>query len=173
MEFRYRQPRIEQVEDVEKYVPGGYHPVDIGDRLENGSHYYTVLHKLGFGGFSTVWLTRCSLGGHYYALKILTADLPESQGQDLSILRGLKNDGFEHPHIVNLHESFEVSGPNGTHTCLVLPALGPRLEELSGRETLAPEMRYKICQQVAAGVAGLHERGICHGGTNLSQPDRV
>ncbi|KAG8158231.1 hypothetical protein KVR01_011992 [Diaporthe batatas] len=165
MEYRYRYPRMEEVEEVERYVPGGYHPVDIGDRLgpEDGSHYYTVLHKLGYGGFSTVWLTRCSQDDHYYALKILTADLPESQGKDLKILQSLKNDGFEHPHIVHLYESFEVSGPNGSHTCLVLPALGPILDEVYGKQTLAPETRYQICQQVATGVAALHERGICHG----------
>lgn len=33
-------------EDVKKYVPGGYHPVDIGDEIAQ----YTVLHKLGSGG---------------------------------------------------------------------------------------------------------------------------
>lgn len=172
MEFRYRQPRMEQVEDVEKLVLGGYHPVDIGDRLgpEDGSHCYTVLHKLGHGGFSTVWLTRCSRDDHYYALKVLTADLPESQGKDLTILQGLKNDGFEHLHVVNLYESFDVSGPNGTHMCLVLPALGPSLDGVYGKEILAPEMRYQICKQVTTGLAALHERGICHGGTIAPQP---
>lgn len=139
--------------------------MDIGDRLgpAGGSHYYTVLHKLGFGGFSTVWLTRCSRDDRYYALKILAADLPETQGKDLTILQGLRDDGFEHPHIVHLHESFEVSGPNGTHTCLVLPALGPSLHEHPVRKTLAPEVRYQICQQVATGVAALHKKGVCHG----------
>ena len=140
--------------------------MDIGDILgpSGGSHCYTVLHKLGFGGFSTVWLTRCSRDEQYYALKILTADLPQSQGNDLNILQGLKDDGFEHPHVVKLYESFEVSGPNGTHMCLVLPVLGPSLDEHSVRETLAAETRYKICQQIASGVAALHEKGICHGG---------
>lgn len=157
---------MEDVENVEKYVPGGYHPVDIGDQLGpvGGNHCYTVVHKMGFGGFATVWLTRCSRDKQYYALKILTADLPQSQGKDLTILQYLKDNGFEHPHVVKLRESFEVSGPNGTHTCLVLPALGPSLDH-SAKEALAPVMRFKICQQIASGVAALHERGICHGGT--------
>lgn len=158
---------MEDVEDVEKYVPGGYHPVDIGDCLgpEGGSHFYTVLHKLGFGGFSTVWLTKCSQNEQYYAVKILTADLPQSQGTDLTILQGLKDDGFEHSHVIELYESFEVFGPNGTHLCLVLPALGPSLNDPSVKRVLAPEMRFKTCQQVARGVAALHERDICHAGT--------
>lgn len=166
MDFLYRQPRMEDVEDVEKYVPGGYHPVDIGDQLGpvGDSHCYTVLHKLGFGGFSTVWLTRCNRDKQYYALKILTADIPQSQGKDLTILQGLKDNGFKHPHVVELYESFQVSGPNGTHSCLVLPALGPSLDDLSVKRALAPEMRFQMCQQVASGIAALHERDICHGG---------
>jgi serine/threonine protein kinase len=33
---------------------GGYHPVCLGDTFKNGR--YKIHHKLGFGGFSTVWL---------------------------------------------------------------------------------------------------------------------
>lgn len=173
MDFLYRQPRMEDVEDVEKYAPGGYHPVDIGDRLgpEGGSHVYTVLHKLGFGGFSTVWLAKCSQNKRYYALKILIPDLPQSQGNDQTILQGLKDGGFEHSHLIELYETFQVSGPNGTHSCLVLPALGPSLDTLIVKRTLSSEMRVQICRQVASGVAALHEKDICHGGT-LPPPER-
>lgn len=137
--------------------------MDIGDRLGPGSHFYTVLHKLGSGGFSTVWLTRCSRDNQFYALKVLVADLSQSQGKDITVLQGLKDEGCEHPHVVKPYESFEVSGPNGTHLCLVLPALGPSLDNLPVKEALTPEIRFQICQQVVSGVAALHERGICHG----------
>ncbi|XP_044715592.1 uncharacterized protein HRG_10773 [Hirsutella rhossiliensis] len=53
--FRYRQPQMACVEDVEKYVPGGYHPVDIGDVIHTGEQSYQIIHKLGHGGSSTVW----------------------------------------------------------------------------------------------------------------------
>jgi serine/threonine-protein kinase SRPK3 len=80
---------MEDVEDIDKCVPGGYHPVDIGDRIrpEGIDYDYTILHKLGAGGFSTVWLSLFSWDDRCYALKILTADLPPSQGNDLAILR--------------------------------------------------------------------------------------
>lgn len=170
-DFQYRQTRKEDVEGVEKYTPGGYHAVDIGDRLgpAGDKHHYKILHKLGFGGFSTVWLARCSRDEHYYALKILTADLPQTQGKDVIILQGLKDDGFEHSHVVKLYESFEVTGTNGTHTCLVLPALGPSLDNQSAKSALASKTRYETCHQIASGVAALHERNICHGGALSSQ----
>lgn len=95
--------------------------------------------------------------------------IPKLQGKDLTILQGLKDNGFEHSHVVELYESFQVSGPNGTHSCLVLPALGASLDDLSVKKALAPEVRIQMCQQVASSVAALHDRDICHGGA-LSPP---
>jgi hypothetical protein len=43
-------------EDLVQYCSGGYHPVHLNDRFKNGR--YEILHKLGFGSFSTVWLAR-------------------------------------------------------------------------------------------------------------------
>src|SRR5690349_10818350 len=36
------------VEDLEDYAPGGYHPTLIGDTFCSGR--YTIVHKLGYGG---------------------------------------------------------------------------------------------------------------------------
>lgn len=38
------------------YRPGGFHPVALGDTLKDGR--YKIYHKLGYGGFSTVWVAR-------------------------------------------------------------------------------------------------------------------
>ena len=43
-------------EDPNWYRPGGYHPIHLGDRLKDGR--YEIVHKLGFGGFATVWLAK-------------------------------------------------------------------------------------------------------------------
>jgi hypothetical protein len=44
-----------RVEPVEAYRQGGYHIVHIGDILgPAGAKQYKIIHKLGFGGFSTV-----------------------------------------------------------------------------------------------------------------------
>jgi serine/threonine-protein kinase SRPK3 len=44
------------LEDFENYTTGGFHPIIIGDSFQNGR--YKIVHKLGFGGYSTIWLTR-------------------------------------------------------------------------------------------------------------------
>jgi len=43
-------------EDLEDYCQGGYHPVHIGDTFSGGR--YTIVRKLGWGHFSTVWLAK-------------------------------------------------------------------------------------------------------------------
>ena len=56
------QASSDEEEDPKDYRRGGYHPVKVGDRFSNGR--YTVLSKMGWGHFSTVWLSwdsRCGL----------------------------------------------------------------------------------------------------------------
>lgn len=43
-------------EPLHRYRQGGYHPVTLGECLKSGR--YKVLHKLGWGGYSTVWVAR-------------------------------------------------------------------------------------------------------------------
>jgi serine/threonine-protein kinase SRPK3 len=49
-------------EDLTDYQPGGFHPVHLGDTFSKLPHSenprYRILHKLGSGSFSTVWLAR-------------------------------------------------------------------------------------------------------------------
>jgi len=43
-------------EPMHRYRPGGYHPVALGDSLSDGR--YKVLHKLGWGSYSTTWAAK-------------------------------------------------------------------------------------------------------------------
>jgi hypothetical protein len=54
-EPRFLLPQLggADTEDVERYQRGGFHPVHLGDVYDER---YRVVHKLGAGGFSTVWL---------------------------------------------------------------------------------------------------------------------
>jgi hypothetical protein len=58
-EFKKKKKKLDESEDeneeepTKEYVQGGYHPVKIGDSFIGK---YKVVHKLGWGYFSTVWL---------------------------------------------------------------------------------------------------------------------
>lgn len=43
-------------EPLHRYKKGGYHPTGRGDLLKDGR--YKILHKLGWGSYSTVWAAR-------------------------------------------------------------------------------------------------------------------
>ena len=76
-----------EVENLEEYRVGGYHPTIIGDTFHGGR--YEVAHKLGFGGSSTIWLARDRQLQKYVALKILAAH--EAESNEAEILRLLSS----------------------------------------------------------------------------------
>ena len=55
-ERKYKFSGLWSIEEIQLYQPDGFHPVSIGDIYANGR--YKILHKLGYGGSSTVWLAR-------------------------------------------------------------------------------------------------------------------
>ena len=164
MQWIYRDPNLDGVEDVEKYIVGGYHPVNIGDIIGEKDKRYEIIHKLGSGGFSTVWLASLIDKQQYYALKILCAN--STDDMEPKVLQYLQQCAAAHPNISSLDDFFQINGPNGLHYCLVLPVLGPSIKDMSQRQ-LPESLRHEASQQIANGLAYLHSLDICHGGTFL------
>eukprot|EP00887_Chlorella_sp_A99_P000093 scaffold16.g93.t1 len=142
-------------EDEEDYKRGGYHRVQVGERFKGGR--YTVLHKLGWGHFSTVWMVRDEESGGQAAMKVVksAAHYTEAARDEVTLLtqaRGAAG-GFaggrpraggrlcaagdpapikEHdPHdakcCVRLLDSFDHTGPHGRHVCMVFEVMGDNL----------------------------------------------
>ncbi|RBR18534.1 uncharacterized protein FIESC28_05989 [Fusarium coffeatum] len=70
--FRFECPQVDNSEYVEAYETGGLHPVHLGDRYDNDR--YRIVHKIGFGDNSVIWLARDSVLSSWVALKIVRAD---------------------------------------------------------------------------------------------------
>ncbi|POR36997.1 Serine/threonine-protein kinase SRPK [Tolypocladium paradoxum] len=152
-------------ERLAQYRPGGYHPVCLGDTFKEGR--YRVAHKLGWGGFSTVWLARDNLLAQWVALKIATAD-STSESRELSTLQSLQRDGAS-DYIPHLLDSFTHRGPNGVHQCLVSELLGPSVDTVvtdyhTVGDRLEPEIILRISRQLLQALASVHEAGYGHGG---------
>ncbi|KAK3372347.1 kinase-like domain-containing protein [Podospora didyma] len=164
-------------EDSEDYCKGGYHPVTIGEKFNNGK--YTVIRKLGWGHFSTVWLSRDNTTGKHVALKVVrsAAHYTETAKDEIKLLSKIVQANPNHPgrrHVVSLLDDFEHKGPNGNHTCMVFEVLGENLlgliKKWNHRGIPMPLVK-QITKQVLLGLDYLHrECGIIH--TDL-KPENV
>ncbi|KAH7907716.1 kinase-like domain-containing protein [Hygrophoropsis aurantiaca] len=74
------------LENINYYRKGGYHPVHIGDIMHNR---YRVVNKLGYGAYATVWLVKDLDSGQYASLKIIAAEATNS-ASEIAVLRHLK-----------------------------------------------------------------------------------
>ena len=71
-------------------------------------------------------------------------------------------------HLMTMTDSFQISGPNGTHECLVLELLGPSVAgylDARSMERLPGTLAKTIAKQALLGLCFLHERRIAHAGT--------
>ncbi|KAF8332972.1 kinase-like domain-containing protein [Amanita rubescens] len=174
---QYRPCRFDSVENLELYAPEGLHPVSIGDVFADGR--YKVLHKLGYGGSSTIWLARDSVSGILVALKVLPAyksTKPKDEIEELVISQKLDaliastHHAARH-NIQTIKDSFIEEGPNGTHVCLVSELAGPSVRVMSfpgggrleGSTRLRGDLAREVAKQTATVMELMHSAGLVHG----------
>ncbi|KAE8150635.1 kinase-like domain-containing protein [Aspergillus avenaceus] len=157
---------VEEVERLDFYVPGGYHPVMLGDEFCSGR--YRIAHKLGFGRSATTWLAEDMENHRLVALKISTAESADRthEVEILSRLAKAKSNLPGQAIVQNLLDCFTIAGPNGIHRCLVTDAARLNMNEVKEypyhRLLPLPAAR-AIATQLVLGVQFIHSQGIVHG----------
>jgi serine/threonine-protein kinase SRPK3 len=170
---RYIPSRLYNIEDIEDYEPGGYHPISIGDTFDQGR--YRILHKLGFGGSSTVWLARDHREGkdrgRIATLKAIRADISSQETPELAISQRLLQPLLPSADFQTVDHHFLVQGPNGSHRFLIYPLAGPSILAMSdsprrvaGSRRLRADLARKVAKQVASTLHHMHCAGVVHGG---------
>ncbi|KAI9151484.1 SRSF protein kinase 3 [Paramyrothecium foliicola] len=162
---------VEDVEPPERYRPGGYHPVHVGDHFCNR---YKVVHKLGFGSYSTTWLCWDERTSAYVAIKIAVAEA-EHQSEN-RILRYLTDHG-SNPNttpgkdfIPKLLDDFNIQGPNGTHRCFVTAPARMSISDArqaSFKQLFHAPVARAIAAQLVQAVDFIHSQGVVHSGSYL------
>jgi serine/threonine protein kinase len=101
---------VSDEESEDGYKVGGYHPMKISDEY-NGK--YTVVKKLGWGHFSTVWLVR-NKRNEYSAMKVIKSakHYTETAEDEIKFLRKIQAEGG-HNRLLKIVDSFRIYGPNG------------------------------------------------------------
>jgi serine/threonine-protein kinase SRPK3 len=139
---------------------------------------YTVLSKLGWGHFSTVWLVAdAARGGAHAALKIQksASHYTEAARDEITLLTQIRDgDPADAKHCVRLLDAFDHVGPHGRHVCMAFEVLGDNLLSLIKtfryRGVPLPAVR-ELARQILVGLDYLHaSRSIIH--TDL-KPENV
>ncbi|AFZ81263.1 protein kinase domain-containing protein [Theileria equi strain WA] len=174
-------------EDPKGYVPGGYHPVKIGDIYDNR---YRIEAKLGWGYFSTVWLASdLQARPHsFVAIKVQRSAKAHTNAvyDEISLLKKVRDgvlsenwmsykgaytdllgDFYNKTRgVISYLRDFRVSGPNGEHVCVVFEVMGPNLLtliKLYKFNGIPMELVRKITTHVLIGLDYLHNVcGIIH-----------
>lgn len=149
-------------EGTEDYKKGGYHPVRMGEKYNDGR--YVVQRKLGWGHFSTVWLVLDTTTGQQAALKVQksASHYTEAARDEITLLAQIRDgDPSNECHCVRVLDWFEHSGPNGRHMCMVFEVLGDNLLTLikhyNYRGIPIPFIR-KLTREVLIGLDYLHTK---------------
>ncbi|KAH8203915.1 hypothetical protein TruAng_001857 [Truncatella angustata] len=150
-------------ESYDDYVKRGFYPAKIGEVIKER---FKIVHKLGSGDISTVWLVYDLLLTKWRTLKIVGADYPDVEVSEENF-KGIMSEQdvstqmANKMHILTTCETpFKIAGPGGRQTlCLVYPLLGPNLYSILSWSDI--EIR-QVFREVGEGLQFLHQLGICH-----------
>lgn len=164
--------RLPYVEPLEKYRPGGFHPIHLGDKFN--SDRYIVVNKLGHGVDSTVWLAHDTRDDKAVAMSVLMSETSGAAAKNrFAIQHHLACGDSSHAGYSTIllpTDDFEINGPNGKHSCFVMPVIGPSIGVVTkrGQGAAARGLPLLMAKQavfdLANGVAYMTSRGVVHGG---------
>ncbi|KAF4448145.1 cmgc protein kinase [Fusarium austroafricanum] len=143
-------------EPAERYEEGLYYPVCIGEVLLSR---YRVEHKLGHGGFSTVWMAHDMLSNDDVALKIMS---PGPSGErEYTAQNMIASTVQDTSRLLTYRETFLLPGaPQTYHRVLVFPLLGPSLQTYASFMSIAT--RRSSAKQLLQAIKALHDAGVVH-----------
>ncbi|KAI1119761.1 kinase-like protein [Nemania abortiva] len=155
------EPRERYVWD-DSVLSRWYCPIRIGDFL-NGQ--YRIEHKLGWGGFSTVWLARDLMTNVLVSLKVL-CNSPQAEAEhkiQLEIIERCRREISE--YLVTLETVFHLRNPDRVplspqYRVLVMPVRGPSL--LTCCPKVSQVLRISAARHLLAAIKHLHAAEIIH-----------
>jgi serine/threonine protein kinase len=152
-----------ELESRERYYNGLYYPIYIGEVLHQ---IYRIEHKLGHGGFSTVWMAHDLQKRRDVALKIL---VPGAAGEnEFKMQNEIIQNVQDISNLLVSQESFFLPGTPGHqrhHRVFVFPMRGPSLGTCLMQLSIATRM--SAARQVLKALACLHGAGIVHRGRSI------
>jgi serine/threonine protein kinase len=146
------------VEPADAYDEGVYYPICIGEILDQR---YLVQHKLGHGGFSTVWMAYDCLQRKDVALKITRP------GEDSEYEHWIQDEIIQatdgESGLVTYERTFQLLTPaQACHEVFVFPLYGPNLQVCLRTRPIAARM--SAAKYLLQALKALHDAEIVHRG---------
>lgn len=165
-------------ESEEQYEPqsadseGALYSICIGDIIRHPEGCYEIVHRLGKGAYSVVWLARDLRLNTCVALKVMVAgSVGEREFLNQQMLKEAPNLDTSHFNLYKdtflLTSPYNVSGkpPTIFHRALVLPLEGPSLREgwINGFDR-SLKSRIAAAKSLLGALRELHQAGFVHSG---------
>ncbi|EMD35238.1 hypothetical protein CERSUDRAFT_116048 [Gelatoporia subvermispora B] len=148
---------------------GGFYPARLGELFEER---YVIVRKLGYGGFSTVWLARDIREKQHVAIKVLSAfatkQAESCQLAEIAVCDTLQRECASSldpgaGNVVRPLDAFTFESAAGKHFCIVTEpfsySMSTLCDMLTGRQ-LPLKRIMKWLKDTLLGLRFLHER--CH-----------
>ncbi|MCA1812483.1 MAG: serine/threonine protein kinase [Halobacteriales archaeon] len=131
-------------------------------RTDEAEGRYTIVRRLGSGGFSTVHLAFDNTTGQHVVLKRIRADLAGPRGARASSLRELEvARRVAHRNLVVVHDVVPID--DGAMVVMEFAEGGSVRERIDRERPVHPAEARRLLRDCLAGLAALHDAGIVHG----------
>ncbi len=141
----------------------GKNEVRITSRPYEPTHVgrYTILERIAKGGMGIVYKARHPDLDRFFAVKLLTAKVAQSEEAMARFQREAKIAArLDHPNIVRVHDA---GTEDGGAPYLVMDFIaGPTLEKLVKEEGVGVRKAAQVARSLALALHHAHERGIVH-----------
>src|SRR4029453_17230369 len=130
----------------------------------NSLSHYRIISKIGAGGMGEVYLAEDSRLDRRVAIKLLPADFANDQDRIRRFeIEARTTSALNHPNILTVHDIGPTSTESGIAPYIVAELLeGEELRAQLNQGALPVRRALDYAQQIAAGLAAAHEKGIVH-----------
>ncbi|KAF5982501.1 CMGC protein kinase [Fusarium bulbicola] len=149
-------------EDINLYPRGICYPLSIGEIVADR---YRIIHKLGHGSFSTVWMAHDMIDKTDVAPKVLM--IGNSEDHEYNIQSEIIGAVKDLTYLLVYRTSFALQSPHGQHRVMVFPMQGPNLRNYPPKnKPLATRFSFPV--QLLQALKALHEAEIVHADLNTA-----